>query len=178
MWPKGPLEALGAGVDTGTGWSSPSKEERWSQAGPPALRSRSNLTSCILTLGHHNTFQMDVQKPTLSMTQPSQGPGKLTRRGQAKPKGNTGHQSKPAPSLAAGTEPPVCWLVRPQHTCRGLSCPLLLPPQHLPPWHPLQDQDWSAQRRPQPGTGCGQRDRSARPRHPHRAGRRDTAFPL
>ena len=79
------------GVGTGTGWASPSLEE-WcgAGAGPPAPTSGSNLPSRVLTPGPYGTFQMDVQKPALSGTQPSEeGSGKLTRRGQAKPKGNT-----------------------------------------------------------------------------------------
>lgn len=69
------------------------------RAGPSALRfRRKNPTSCILTLGHYNTFQMDVQKPTLSGSWPLAGPRELTRRGQAKPEGNAGHQGKAAPA--------------------------------------------------------------------------------
>lgn len=78
------------------------------RAGLPAPRSRrNNPTSCILTLGHYNTYQMHVQKPTLSGSRPLEGPGELTRRGQTKPKSNRGHQGKPGPDPAAGTVPGV-----------------------------------------------------------------------
>lgn len=59
------------------------------RAGPPALRfSRNNLISCILTLGHYDTFQMDVQKPTLSGSQPALGgPGRAHKERSSQAKG-------------------------------------------------------------------------------------------
>lgn len=58
------------------------------RAGPSALRSKRSTLTLHSNQGHYHTFQMKAWKLTLSGT----GPGRAqvsSRRGQAKPKGNT-----------------------------------------------------------------------------------------
>lgn len=151
----------------------PPTEECGAGAGPSALRlRRSNLTSCILTGGQYDTFQMDVQEPTVR--KPAlQGLGELTS--EVKP--SQREHRAPGPSSPTGLPavPRGGRLVWLQRQLLGLSCLLSRQPlpQYLPPQHPLQD--LRAPHSPRPRPHSGQQDRSARPRPPHRAGHRDSA---
>lgn len=169
------LEALGGeGRTQALVGPDPPTEERGARAGPSALRlRRSNLTSCVLTRGHYDTFPMAVQEPTVR--KPAlQGLGELTS--EDKPS----QREHRAPGPSSPTRLPAVprggrrvWLQRPRLELSSLLLSLQPRPQDLPPRRPLQDP--RAPHSPRPRPHSGRQDRSARPRPPHRAGHRDTA---
>lgn len=152
----------------------PPTEECGARAGPSTLRlRRSNLTSCILTRGHYDTFPMAVQEPT-ARKPALQGPGGLTS--EVKP--SQREHRAPGPSsptrLPAGPQGGrLVWLQRQLLGLSSLLLSLQPLPQYLPPRHPLQDP--RAPHSPRPRPHSGRQDRSARPRPPHRAGQQDPA---
>lgn len=156
--PGGRIQALG-GPD-------PLSEECGARAGPSTLRlRRTDLTSCILTRGHYDTFQMAVQEP-IARKPALQGLGKPTS-GTSQAKGNTGHLGQAAPPGCR-----QCLGVANWSGCSaqrlGLSSLLLSLqplPQYLPPRHPPQDP--RAPHSPRPRPHSGRQGRSARPRPPH-----------